>query len=139
MSYATPADRCQEGADLIDSRDIIARIEELEEERDDWDDNTSIAHQAWVDEFPDEAQELLALKALASECEGYGDWNHGEVLIAEHYFAHYAEDLASDLSDYNPREARWPYTCIDWEKAAEDLKQDYAEVTFGSTTYLIRA
>lgn len=38
MSYRDLADLTAEGRDMIDSRDVIKRIEELEEERDAWDD-----------------------------------------------------------------------------------------------------
>lgn len=29
----------------------------------------------------------------------------------------------------------WPYNCIDWEKAANELKQDYSTVDFEGETY----
>lgn len=110
--------------EIIDSRDIIARITELEgqEERDD-----------------DEHEELDQLKSLAEEAEGYVEnWTYGATLIHENYFTEYAEEVASDIGDYNPRNVRWPYTCIDWEKAAEELKQDYTTVDFNGETYYVR-
>lgn len=109
--------------DIIDSRDVIARIEYLEdlEERDE-----------------DETAELTALKALADEASGYAaDWRHGEALIRDSYFEEYAQQLADDIGAI-PRDASWPMTCIDWEQAARELQQDYTSVDFDGVTYWIR-
>jgi hypothetical protein len=121
--------------DIIDSRDVIARIEELESERDGLD--TDEERNTWDNDS--EGEELKALKGLAEEAEGYGDWAYGEALIRDSYFAEYAEQLAEDIGDYNSREVRWPYTCIDWGKAAEELKRDYTSVEFDGVTYWMRA
>ncbi len=122
--------------DIIDSRDIIARIECLESERDSLDEDTSL--EEWNES--DEGQELKVLTALAEEASGYSsDWEHGEALIRDSYFAEYAEQLAEDTGDYNSREVRWPYTCIDWEQAARELQQDYTTVDFDGVDYWIRS
>ena len=107
--------------DIIDSRDVIARIDALEGTEDE-----------------DEQAELAALKALAEEGEGSPDWTFGETLIRDSYFQRYAQELAEDcgmLKDSN----EWPGRCIDWEQAADELKQDYMEVDFDGVTYWIRA
>ncbi len=86
----------------------------------------------------DEATELKDLQALDNEASGSGDWRHGETLIRDTYFEDYARQTAEDigaLKDAN----HWPCTCIDWEKAADELKQDYTSVEFGDTTYWIRS
>jgi len=98
--------------DVIDSRDVIARIEELEGEREalqlEIDDaetqwlkteaGTNEAHavvdrrqaayvalDAWT--ASDDADELRILKALADEASGYAaDWTHGETLIRDSCF-----------------------------------------------------
>jgi hypothetical protein len=122
--------------DMIDSRDVIKRIEELEEEREalvDRDASTELTE--WDVE---NQEELRALKALAEEAEGCADWLHGEQLIRDSYFKDYAQELADDL-DLMRTNAAWPYTCIDWEKAAEELKADYTSVDFGGVTYWIRS
>ena len=36
-------------------------------------------------------------------------------------------------------ESLWPYSCIDWEQAAEELQQDYMSVEFDGVTYWMRA
>jgi antirestriction protein len=128
--------------DVIDSRDVIARIEELEGERDSY--ATAQAGEGepevmdWEADFPDDAEELATLKALAEEAEGYApDWTHGETLIRDSYFVEYAQELAEDIGAIN-HEASWPNTCIDWEQAARELRMDYTAVEFGDVTYWIR-
>ena len=109
--------------DIIDSRDVIARIDELEgmDERDD-----------------DEDAELAALKALAEEGEASPDWTYGETLIRESYFQEYAQQLAEDIGAIDPK-ATWPMNCIDWEQAAKELRYDYTTIDFDGVEYLIRS
>lgn len=132
--------------DVIDSRDVIARIEYLREELADLeseadnDTNAAVAEAKealadWQNEYGDELQ---SLEALASEAEGYApDWNYGSALIRDDYFQEYAEELANDIGaiDRNPT---WPCNFIDWEAAAEALKQDYTCVEFDGVDYWIR-
>src|SRR3990167_2818967 len=89
--------------DIIDSRDVLARIEYLEE-----------------------------------EAEGYAsDWIYGAALIRETHFVEYAQELAEDIGTVKS-DAEWPLRHIDWDAAAEELKQDYTEVDFDGVTYLVR-
>lgn len=61
---------------------------------------------------------------------------NGETLIRDDYFVEYAKDLAAELGYVeSPQPAQWPYTCVDWDRAAEELKQDYYSVTFDGKTY----
>ncbi len=149
--------------DIIDSRDIIDRIEELQgarqmlvdsldesiacceyhgtKESDDLpeaaelrDSRTALA--AWDDS--DDSKELADLIAMQDEAEGYApDWKYGCALIRESYFQTYAQELAEDIGAID-RNASWPNTCIDWEQAARELAMDYTEASFGGVTYLIR-
>ena len=32
-----------------------------------------------------------------------------------------------------------PFDCIDWEKAADALRQDYSSIDYQGTTYLFRS
>jgi hypothetical protein len=155
-----------EGADIIDSRDVIKRVSELESD-------LQTAHDAAVEvmrdtdfaalpenerldyivpedfeewltvqaedsgEQCDDAEELIRLRALADEASSSPDWTHGEALIADHYFETYAQELAEDIGAVN-RDASWPNNHIDWEAAAGALQQDYFSVEYGDTTYWIR-
>jgi antirestriction protein len=107
--------------DTIDSRDILARIDALENTTD-----------------PDDLAELTILESVAEESAGYAeDWIHGETLIRDSYFPTYARELADDIGAL-PDDAAWPHTCIDWEKAARELQMDYTAVDFAGVTYWIR-
>lgn len=149
--------------DIIDSRDVIARIEELEAEREalqlEIDDaevqwlkteaGTEEAH-AVVDrrqaayvaldtwDASSDADELRILKALADEASGYAsDWKYGETLIRDSYFRDYAEQLADDIGTITDNPP-WPLTCIDWDQAARELQYDYTAVDFDGVTYWVR-
>ena len=140
--------------DIIDSRDVIKRIAELESEIEDAyesDKETAVAEGTSEDTFPpivewmesetcpalDEVEELRTLKSLQEQAEGYSDWTHGATLIRDSYFEKYAEELADDLG-LLPKDAAWPATCIDWEKAATELQADYTSVDFDGIDYWIR-
>jgi len=111
-------------ADVIDSRDIIARIEDLESDEESLDE--------------DDKQELKNLKALADEASTSPDWKYGETLIRDSYFVEYAQELAGDIGAIDKNNS-WPSRCIDWEQAAEELKVDYFSVDFDGVDYWIRA
>lgn len=112
--------------DLIDSRDVIARIASLEDD----------AEAGTLDDG--EADELAALKALAEEAEGCAeDWLHGVTLIRDTYFEDYARELAEEIGALKD-DAAWPCTCIDWERAAHELQMDYTAVEFDGVTYWVR-
>jgi hypothetical protein len=176
MAYKTARDRVYEGANILDSRDVINALEEIEREirgvKDDceekWaeceashevhkhktDDDSAIDEQATcvrctydtIDAYMQEriGEELDLdnydkLKAFAEEgAQNISEWSHGEALIAEHYFTAYAEELAEDIGVLKCA-TEWPSRHIDWEAAAEKLKEDYTELTFGSTTYYARS
>lgn len=135
MSDLDPID---EWADILDSRDIIARIEYLEGVQSDADEDCGEEDCEAEPLTEDETAELVALKALAEEGEQYAaDWIHGETLIRESYFVTYAQELADDICDMSNASA-WPFNHIDWEAAATDLRQDYSEIEFNGVTYLVR-
>lgn len=117
-------------ADVIDSRDVIARIEEL---------RAALAADRPGERVSDEdTAELLALEELTEQCQDYApDWAHGEALIRDSYFKTYAQELAEEIGAIN-RYAAWPHTCIDWDQAASELQMDYTGVAFGSVTYWVR-
>lgn len=111
--------------EIIDSRDIIKRIAELEDI-------------AVIDREEDEQEELDTLYDLQKECENVtSEWNHGATLIREDYFEDYAKQLADDLGLINA-DAGWPNSFINWKAAADALKQDYSEVDYDGVTYFIR-
>jgi hypothetical protein len=152
--------------DIIDSREIIERIEELEgellacfNEQQETEgftvsDDSEEIYQAedasdnlfthWLEDCRiEEAAEYKSLKALAEECNGYGDWEYGEPLIRRSYFVDYISDLIHDCYEM-PKEmhsGQWPYChmSIDYEGAARDAEHDYMSVDFDGQEYLMRA
>ena len=144
--------------DIIDSRDVIARIDELTSDletqhdeaveasaqtEDEVDDKeiVTLDFENWLTEQiddDDDATELIALRALQDDAEGYSpDWRNGATLIRDSYFEDYARELADDIGAINA-DATWPNSCIDWEKAADELKQDYTSVEYDGVTYWVR-
>ena len=140
---------------IIDTRDLQKRLEELEGElealqeavndaEDDLsettDEDVDAAHEAheealsdlkeWEDENLEELEELRILRDEIPE------WRHGESLINDDYFVEYAQDLAEDLG--MDRSQPWPYSCIDWDRAADELKMDYSSCEYQGNTYWFR-
>lgn len=133
--------------DVIDSRDVIARIEELQSAF----DNAQEEHAGDLETMEDgkeiyladdfnsnDYEELRSLQSLASEAEGCADWKYGETLIRDSCFEDWARELAEDIGLIKS-DVAWPYTCIDWERAARELQMDYTSVEFNGVTYWIRS
>jgi hypothetical protein len=116
--------------DMIDSRDVIARIAELE--------TLEGIEDPVNDDLEEERDELKALRDLAEQASGYAaDWQYGETLIRDSYFKDYAMELADDIGAINA-DAGWPANCIDWDQAARELRMDYTSVDFDGVRYWIR-
>ncbi len=143
--------------DIIDSRDVIRRIRDLESERESLEDDLNTAIEADADSSDsatevdvadarealaewdegDEAAELKALKAFADEASGYcSDWSYGATLIHESYFPDYCRQMVVDIGDL-PNDIP-AYLAIDWDTTADTLRADYTEVDFDGETYLVR-
>ena len=141
--------------DTIDSRDVIARIEELEaeeselqQELDETEDQYTpkeltenpapviVAKEAlknWQES--EEGQELIALKALAEQGEDYApDWEYGVQLIHEDYFEEAMDGMVANC--YTLPEDLPSYLTITVDYDA--LKQDYTAIDFDGQTYYIR-
>jgi len=140
--------------DCIDSRDIIARIEELQAEREDLQETLDDALEDYTLEDADdilsaydeltewadseEAEELAILEALQDECEGYAsDWRYGETLIRYSYWVDYVEEMLKDCGDL-PQDIPH-YIAIDWEATARNIAYDYSIVEFDGIDYYIRS
>lgn len=122
--YTPEVDNSQ---DILDSRDIIARIEELEAQKAD--------EHGDFDDYADQ-DELDALYKLAEEAEYIADWEHGETLIRDSYFEEYAEELAVDCGYVDGDKIIYNY--IDWSRWARDVQQDYTALDFDGVTYWAR-
>lgn len=139
--------------DVLDVRDIIARVEELEQERDTFVDERAgddpsadmrtTYNERWATEYESEAAELAELTAFLGELCGRGgdeqwrgDW-YPVTLVRDTYFCEFAQDEAWSLDLIKPNTA-WPYNCIDWDEAARDLQQNYSAIEYDGVTYWYR-
>lgn len=111
------------GEDIIDSRDIIERLDEL---------NAQDAR----DELEEEERAILADLDEQGRSSA-PDWTYGEGMIRDDYFEDYARDLAEDIGAIN-RDASWPNTYIDWPAAAAALQMDYSSIEIDGLTYWVR-
>jgi hypothetical protein len=136
-------------ADIIDSRDITDRlnevIEEIEGMEEEVEENRSgdvLTEDGYTKKYVDknEYDELVVEKEILERIYDQGryidDWEYGVGLIAERYFVEYCIELVSDIGDL-PRDIP-NYLVIDWEATAENLKQDYTEIDIDGTTYYVR-
>lgn len=126
--------------DIVDSRDVIARIEHLEQleqpgEVDLGDDNDTDQDTLFA--------ELAVLRKLQAQAEASPDWSYGETLIRDSYFTAYTEELINDCyempKDLDSGKWPWRHMKIDFEAAADELKSDYIEVDWDGVPYWIRA
>lgn len=115
-----------DGRDTMDTREVLARVKFLEESVNDGDG------------ADDEKAELAALREFVDELDGYGDLADGETLIRDSYFPTFAREFAQDVGDFKD-DGRWPHSCIDWDRAAEELQEDYVSAELDGVTYWMRA
>lgn len=142
---------------IHDTRDLQARLDELQSEFDAWKESLSAEklaeikeeysvpddgdisdeefNWAWEDEVGSDADELKNLIELKDQ---FGrEWNDGITLVREKDFVEFAEDEADQLGLVEDTNA-WPYCCIDWQKAADRLMMDYSSVDYDGETYYYR-
>jgi hypothetical protein len=153
MSRSVPSNTDE----VVDTRTIQERIDELQELVDEFNsqmEEFTEKHKEWEDNpdhddddepaspepvDSDDLEELRVLTALKEEAEGYCDWDGGEALIKDSYGVDYAQELADDLGylgDGKPN--HWPFTCLDWDRAWEELKDDYTPVDWDGEEYWVR-
>lgn len=141
-------------ADIIDIRDIIERIDELESDLDGLKSDSPLSWQefsrAYAGLHPhgqgrktEELEELSNLLNIMAELAGNGgdeqwrgDW-YPLTLIRESHFRDYAQELAEDIGAVNAQ-ATWPNNCINWDQAARELQMDYSCISFNGATYYYR-
>jgi hypothetical protein len=109
--------------DILDTRDLLERIDYLEGTEDE-----------------EEQEELSVLQALIEEVRQYSGEapEDGATLIRDTYFEEYAMQLAEENGAISPH-LEWPLTHIDWESAAQELQNDYSSVDFDGVTYWVRS
>lgn len=143
------------GDNILDSRDVIKKYEELNDELEALMQAVEDAYQTW-DNNREDLELLAALKdsvvnmqdwsdwddyknwkEFCEQGESLSDWTYGETLILDDYFTRYAQELADDIGAV--RAEGWPNDCIDWEQATDQLKMDYTAIEIDGTTYWARS
>lgn len=138
------------GADIIDIRDVIERVEELRDELNilqaDLDDakeaecETQEKSDALAEWQNDNAEELQKLESLLNDLCGYGgdeQWNgdwYPVTLIHENYFEQSMDEMVADCYTLPKDMPYWMSIKLDYDA----LKQDYTEVEFEGNTYYYR-
>lgn len=114
--------------DIIDVRDIIARIEELAD--------MPVRDKEARTEYNSLKKIMSELATVGGGDEEYnGDW-YPLTLIADSYFTDYARELLEDVGDL-PRDLP-SYIEIDWNATARNIRVDYTPVTIEGSTYWTR-
>lgn len=99
-----------------------------------------VAEMGYANDVPEEdLSNALKLRDVLEEISGNLDSiasREGSTLIAEEYFETYAQDYAESTGAISS-ENQWPLSYIDWDAAADALKQDYTSVELDGTTYYL--
>lgn len=142
----------ESGVDQIDVRDVIARVEELEEERLELFEakeaaesegaeagfaSADVALTDWDDENSEELNNLTALledlKGNGGDEEWRGDWYPGG-LILDSYFETAMDELLEDIGSLPKDIPSYLRIEVDYDA----LQEDYASVEYGDNTYWYR-
>lgn len=118
--------------DVTDTNEVENTIEELRETLSVGGEDPDLR-----DDLEYELETLLAVREEFISQIGEEDWVLGTPLYADHVFIDHARELAEDINPDTVDE--WPYTHIDWDAAADDLKNDYEEFIIDGVPYWGRA
>jgi hypothetical protein len=137
-------DQISASEDILDSRDIQSRIDELEDEIADileqQEEFANELEEGDDETFPeaealDELQKELTLLTELKDAVNSSEWKYGLALINEDYFVTYAQELVEDTYG---KDTLPDFLVIDWEATAEAIKMDYTSVEFDDTTFYYR-
>jgi hypothetical protein len=121
--------------DIIDTRDVISRLAELESDLEifmDEGEDENIEEKDF-----EEIYELEVLRELESDLVSESEYKYGMTLIAEDHFEDYCRELVEEIGDL-PKD--FPsYIEIDWHQTSENLRVDYSEVQINGNTYYYRS
>ena len=104
---------------MLRASELQARLIELQEYEADLDDDERAELAALL--------EIDDLEYLATD---------GAVLIAESEFEDYARSYAEETTAH--AFDTWPFYCIDWEYAANELQHDFTVIEYAGQSYYTR-
>lgn len=112
------------GQDVIESRDIIERLDELESDEDSLDDN--------------DKEELEVLREFKNAFGDHDDWKRGIAIINRSYFVEHVKELLADIGIPENLENFPSYIAIDWDATANNIERDYSSYDINGTEFLAR-
>ena len=90
--------------------------------------------ESWKEYFEDELKEIEEINSI--EVELGSEFEYGVTLVDVDDWAEYVEELLEDIG-YIPKD--FPsWIEIDWKATANNVRQDYTEVTYQGNSYLGR-
>lgn len=134
--------------DIIDTRDLIEKRDELkqsildsfletfehyEDQTDDFDDILFDEEeiQSWKEDWEDELEQIEEINNIEDSIGS--EFDYGVTLVREDYWEDYVEDLLVEIG-YLPKDLP-SWIEIDWEATANNVKVDYTEVEYQGQTY----
>lgn len=125
-------------SDVFDVRDVFERLDYLNDILED-----ATEEQAETSGLSDEWSERVKISTFLDDVRRHGgdaqyngDW-YPAFFVADSHFTDYAREFADDVGAVN-RDLEWPYTCIDWEKAAQELQTDYSSINIDGADFWYR-
>lgn len=118
-------------ADIIDVRDIIARINDIDL------DTPETLQEKWDNgvEYDLLLEILDELKGNGGDEQWRGDW-YPLVLIRDSHFKDYIRELLAECGDIS---AKLPnYVVVDWDATARNFHVDYSTIEIDGATYWYR-
>ena len=97
--------------------------------------NQNIIHSSVIDgliEFGVSASELESFINLKLAFDDDA-WRNGVAFISEKHFTEFAKEMAEHY--YQADITIWPCSCVDWDKAAKELKCSYTKCEICGDTY----
>lgn len=91
--------------------------------------------ESWKQDWQDELNQITCIDDL--EYEIGSEFNYGVTLIPEDDFTDYVIDLLEDCGYISKDFPSWIE--IDWQKTADNVRQDYSEIEYEGRYYLFRA
>lgn len=92
--------------------------------------------ESWKEDWLDEIVSITDIEKLEDEVGS--EWKYGVTLIDEDDFEDYCQDFVEDCGYISKDTPQLIKNNIDWSGIADDMRQDYSEITFKGETYLYR-
>jgi hypothetical protein len=140
----TTPDEISFSEDVLDSRDIQSRIDWLDEQILDIEDDINDAKHdgeevpdEWVTDRDEYQEELDGLQSFKDNVDS-SEWEDGLTLINRDYWQEYVEELCEELGYVSDDLPNFIRSNIDWEAVADELEADYSTADIEGEQFLYR-